>query len=349
MPISSERLEGTSTPSGWVIGKLAARSPDATGGYFSHGYHTTNRDGREGFLKAFDISRIWTKSNPMQEMEKIATEFNFECSLLKICNEKGLDRIVVAVETGYIDDPDPNQISKIPYIIFERAEGDMRSQISKSKQFDSAGRLRVLHQITVGLNQLHRQQIAHQDLKPSNVLMFHVNGARIGDLGQASMHSGKSAPHDDWPWAGATAYAPPELLYGHQDPNWYIRRQACDAYHLGSMISFMFSGMITTAQLIQEIPADKRPRVWSGTYLDVLPIVQLAFSNAISKIKAEIDPGLRDELTPMIVNLCDPDPLRRGHPANLRSAPVQYSLDRYVTKFDLLTRQAGAGKFGQVR
>lgn len=55
---------------------------------------------------------------------------------------------------------------------------------------------------------LHGLDIAHQDLKPSNVL----------------------------PIAGDPTYAPPELLYNYVPADWNVRRYACDVYLLGANI-----------------------------------------------------------------------------------------------------------------
>jgi hypothetical protein len=35
-----------------------------------------------------------------------------------------------------------------------------------------------------------------------------------------------------------------------------------------------------------------------------------------------------------IVQLCDPDPSRRGHPLNVAAKSDQYAVNRYITQFD---------------
>jgi serine/threonine protein kinase len=44
--------------------------------------------------------------------------------------------------------------------------------VDLARRFDLAYRMRVLHNTAKGLNQLHVSQIAHQDIKPSNVVTF---------------------------------------------------------------------------------------------------------------------------------------------------------------------------------
>lgn len=98
----------------------------------------------------------------------------------------------------------------LPFIMFELADGDVRKVIAKASQIDDAWRFNVLHDVAVGLQQLHSKKIAHQDLKPSNVLLFDAEkrGAKIGDLGRASI-MGTGASHDQMTIAGAKSYAPP--------------------------------------------------------------------------------------------------------------------------------------------
>ena len=58
---------------------------------------------------------------------------------------------------------------------------------------------RTLHHIAVGLQQLHGEGIAHQDLKPSNVLFFETFGAKLADLGCAdTLKNPASSPHGHW-------------------------------------------------------------------------------------------------------------------------------------------------------
>src|SRR5262249_27237780 len=117
--------------------------------------------------------------------------------------------------------------------------GDVRKYLDVAARFDSAWVLRSLHHVATGLRQLHSAGIAHQDVKPSNVLVFDAKISKVADLGRASSQ-GESPPHEDHHIAGDPEYAPPELCYHHVVPDWNQRRLGCDAYLLGSMVVFFF-------------------------------------------------------------------------------------------------------------
>ena len=80
-----------------------------------------------------------------------------------------------------------------------------------SKTVSDQWRFFVLHQTALALLQLHQQSIAHQDVKPSNVLLFGADKLKLGDLGRSSLR-GKPAPHDAMHVAGAWNYEPPRLF-----------------------------------------------------------------------------------------------------------------------------------------
>jgi len=63
----------------------------------------------------------------------------------------------------------PNEIH---YLLLELADNDLRGHATQRKTLDNALNMRILHQVALAIETLHFNQIAHQDLKPSNVLMF---------------------------------------------------------------------------------------------------------------------------------------------------------------------------------
>jgi serine/threonine protein kinase len=187
---------------------------------------------------------------------------------------------------------------------------------------------------------LHSANIAHQDVKPSNILVFEEKVSKIADLGSASQ-KGTSSPRDDRDCAGDPAYAPPELLYGYRDPDWSNRRLGCDAYLLGSMIVFMFTGLNASSLLLSNMATDHHPKNWNGTYPEVLPYLKDAFGLGLESFATSISSEpFRTELKTLVGYLCEPDLARRGHPQNRIGHAARFSLERFLSKLDLLALRA---------
>jgi hypothetical protein len=105
----------------------------------------------------------------------------------------------------------------------------------------------------------------------------------------------------------------------------------------GNLVAFMFSGINVTANLTARLDPQFHYSKWAGNYQDVLPYIQEAFTRVLEQLEAAIDPAVRDEILPVVRQLCEPDPARRGHPRGV-GGHTQYSLERYVTILDRLSR-----------
>jgi serine/threonine protein kinase len=246
----------------------------------------------------------------------------------------------MAIGDGKITIPGVVGIATVQYIIFELAEGDVRVQMDAAQGFDAAWALRTLHQIATGLRQLHGIGAAHQDLKPSNVLLFNGRtSSKVADLGRAAVR-GQRPPHEDDVVAGDPAYAPPEVLYGEPPADWAARRMGCDAYHLGSMIVFFFTTGSMTPLLLSFLDRTHWPHQWVGSYQEVLQYIYSAFEKALHEIEQLVPEVERGELMEIVRQLCEPDPSLRGHPKNRLTPGNRYSLERYVAWLNLLATQA---------
>ena len=335
----AEMLEGMKLEGGWEVVEKVTRSPNATGGYFSTGYRVRRDDGREGFLKAMDYSEAFDHPNPAFTsilLQDATARYNFEKSICERCSDSSLKRVVHAIGNGTVRANPADKHSHVNYLIFEMADGDVRAHLDTKAEFDVAFAVRALHHVAGALNELHRNDIAHQDLKPSNVLVFsETNQSKVGDLGRAWSRDLKS-PHDDYKIAGDKTYAPLEFLYRHVPRDVGERRFRCDIYHLGSLAVFLFTRTHMNALIIKHLSPEYRHNRWGGTDTEVLPYVLAAFSKAISEFEAAVPEYLKPKLIETVKQLCEPDPRRRGHPLNTQAGGFQHSLERYLSTFDYL-------------
>ena len=327
----------------WRVVERYERDPRSTGGNFCVGYRVSHPDGRFGFCKALDYSAVFTSGlDPATALEMITVSYNFERDLLGKCNEIGMSRIIRSLQSGAVGVQ--GSIIPVNYIIFEYAEYDVRRELDQNRDLEAVLRLRTLHQIATGLKQLHWIKVAHQDLKPSNVLI--VNSSRqgrsckLGDLGRAT-DSEVSAPHDSLAIAGDRTYAPPEQLYNATPVEFGARRLACDLYHLGSLATYMFTSMPMNGLLAQSLHPTHLWTIWSGEYSDVMPYVRDAFGRSLTVLHAACPASVADRLTKLVGYLCDPDPYLRGHPTERRNMSSNiYGLQRIVSELDLLATRA---------
>jgi eukaryotic-like serine/threonine-protein kinase len=339
-PTAAQSLEGEELEGGWRVLERVERPPGHTGGNFSVCYRVVDGEGRPAFLKVLDYSAALAHADdPAETLNAMTSAFLFEVEVLRLTASKNLSRVVRALDSGAtaIVLPGGSQSERINYLIFEVADGDVRDAIDAAELIDDAWKLRMLHHATTGARQLHGSDIAHQDLKPSNVLVFNRGEeAKVADLGCASLR-GTSSPRDGVVIAGDRTYAPPEQLYGHEEPDWRRRRLACDLYHLGSLGVFLFAGQGMTALLMARLPESHRPGAWGDRYSDLLPFIRVAFDEIWVEVKKDLPAVIRDELAARLRELTDPDPALRGHLLNRNQN--QFALDRFVSAFDYLSRK----------
>jgi len=314
-----------------------------TGGHHSVGYFVEHLDGRQGFLKAIDLSGALAAPEVMVELARMTSQFNFEVSLLEQCRHMRLSRVVHAIDHG--EERLPGVFIPVPFIVFDRAEGDLRDHLNVTT-VDDVWLLQCLHHVTVGVKQLHQARFAHSDLKPGNVLVFAENGWKIGDLGTAVDAQGTS-PHHELAFPGTWEYAPPEVLYFAQLGDLWQNRKRADLYMLGGLVTFLFTHRHFNTYLYAEMAEQLQPLLFAGdfdgVFSDVLPHVVEAFERAMRVIKRDLGTRVPEsvaaELIVCIRELCNPDPQRRGHPRNLgRGDPT--TVEQYISLFHRLALRA---------
>jgi len=323
---------------GWYLEKAATFAADHTGGYFSQCFHVT-RNNQKAFLKALNLDKF-----DLRTLMTYFAEFQYEQDTLTVCRDNRMNRVVRLLEAGSIDRGDGfTQIQRqVPFIVFELADGDIRSSIDITKNVPNSWRFFVLHQTALGLMQLHGAQIAHQDLKPSNVLRFGDKALKLGDLGR-STHRGRPAPHDGFSRPGHINYAPFEQRYQYTAPaEWAQRRISSDVFQLGALLAYAFTSVVLPSYMLGTIDPNYHPDNWGGTYADVIPFLQAHLVSTVNEISVDLPEPFRDELTKMILDLCNVDPLQRGKMGAKNGHPNvgPLWLQKYVSRFDIMGKRA---------
>ena len=333
-PTPAEKLAGQKLQNRWKVENPEFLPEISTGGTFSIPYIVNSDTEGKAFLKAMDYASSFANDSVMDSLYEMIQKYRHERDLLQKC--AGMSRIVRLLDCGetHINTSDP--FSAVHYLIFELADSDIRAHVGHQENTDFVWTLQMMHQTTVGLQQLHTAKIAHLDIKPSNVLVFGPYGAKLSDLGR-SIQCGSPSPFDNYLCAGDSTYAPPELLYGKVPTEWKALRFGCDLYMLGSLVFFLTTGSSMTPLLLERIDKDYHPRYWTDTYDEVLPYVQNVFSQIIQELRESTHTAITSDITEIVKQLCDPCPEQRGLPIN--KGVSRYSLQKFISKFDLLYKR----------
>jgi serine/threonine protein kinase len=350
-PNAAYRLEGLELSNGWVVGKRlpTGREGGGSGGFFSVSYEV-RKDKQEAFLKAFDIVKALqiaerqgkTLITALQEQSQA---FNFETALHDLCLGAKMRRVVKILDHGEAIVPrlENEQIYQIPYMIMELADGgDVRAYIGRTEAIDITLKLTYLKDVASGILQLHKAKVAHQDLKPSNVMVFGKEMAKVGDLGRASSQNIPGL-YDNLIIAGDPNYAPPEQLYMHPLVDWMDKRMRCDLYQFASVIAFVFFGTTINLELINRLPKHIKPTAWQGdsdSYLNALPFLLDAFDETLTDWENQCPPWLRNELIDIIRQCGTPDYTQRGSRKTLKQTVPTLGLDRFVSELQRLILKA---------
>jgi serine/threonine protein kinase len=336
---AAHNLLNRTLESGWKVIEKRDKTDNQTGSFFSVGY-LVEKDNEICFMKAYDFAKFLSISTPgskvVDVMGDMITAYKYERDLSEHCKNKHVTKVSFVKESGE-EIVSGYSITIVPYLIFDLAEGDIREKLSFSVKLDYAWRLKSLHDVSVGLMQLHKIEVSHQDLKPSNILVFNTN-SKIGDLGR-SICRDIEGPYNKAAFTGDNTYAPPEIMYGYYERDWIKRVFATDCYLLGSLITFYFAGISMSALLRKHIPDSFSWERWSGGYHELTPYLEDAFSKALNEFETNIN-DFKLELREIVEYLCNPFPDKRGHPKNILSSINNFNLERFVTMLDVLKRKA---------
>ncbi len=296
------------------------------------------KTGEEAFLKALDFSSSAQSSDRLTAWKILVEAYLFERDLLLKCKTKKLNNISTPIAHGDVFVPGYSEFGRVYYLIFEKAEeGDVRNYLSKPSAFELRWCFASLHSIAVGIRQLHTNGIAHQDLKPSNVLIMNTENTKISDLGRAS-DSVTPSENDNRMVAGDRGYAPIDLWFEEIPIKGFERKFLTDIYLLGSLIYFFFTGVSAKQALYSKLTADQRINR-EMKFNELLPYLRDAFALTLEDLRTEIKkvaPDFVEDLIELVKQLCEPDPSQRGDPKWQRTLTPTYDLQRVISKLNIM-------------
>lgn len=350
---ASGDLEGK-TVNGWkIIEKIAPpdKSKNETGGNFSTCYKV-EKAGVFAFMKVLDYSKILRpgQQNPTLVMQQASTEFNYEKNLSELCMVKRVSKVVHYIDSGDVSFDGYLVNGDVSFIVYEMADGDVRKVMDLSSRVELAAKisalsikLKSLHDVSVGINQLHNNSISHQDIKPSNILSF-KGESKIGDLGRSLIFDQDIACPYPLRFNGDRNYASPECFF----PSFQATQEnlyQVDNYMLGGLITFYITGVTFNVLLHKYLPHGLQflQERQVQNYQDIVPDMINAYQQAIKDFESEIPiEAVKTGLVSIVSYLCFPDPARRGHPRVVESKLItpNYDLHRTINELDILQQKA---------
>ncbi|MCK4359097.1 MAG: protein kinase family protein [Candidatus Cloacimonetes bacterium] len=332
-PLAS-RLEGK-TLGKWRIIEKRKKTVEDNSGYWSTCYTVENEKGELAFLKAYNYVYAFKYTASSADTLKFMNDnYIYERDLLQFCKEHKMRRIVTAIDSGVHSES--NEIIPVPYLVFEIAQGNLKSYQAVNNPA-LGWKLKSFHDALVGLSQLHRAKIVHQDIKPSNILIFGKNISKISDLGSATQLNNESYwTKDDH--CGDMRYAPIELLYNYFSTDWDTRRFGADLFMMGGILTYLITDSNFLSLMCHRIPENQKHFNFGGTYKEAETFIMKAYYETLEEIERLIPKIIRKKLIKIIAELCHPIPELRGNPKRLQITHPRYSLQRYISVMDRLSK-----------
>lgn len=348
-------LLGKTLASGWLLTERLEPSKGSSGGTFGVGYKATK--GNEiAFVKAIDFVDALNAADPLLELTKLSNIANFEKDVLSYCAERAMSKVLKFIGHEYLSsDGSNNPLTRVSCLIMEAGTEDLRRLFNTKGAASCAWNLQVLRDVSQAISQLHKGGIAHQDIKPSNVIEVASSGGggkimKVGDLGRVVRRE-HSGPFDGLHWPGDGRYSPPERWYGYIPPDWSDARDASDAYMLGSLLVYLFTGTTIQSLVFNHIPPAFTPGTWTGSFdQDLMPVLVDVHSRVLNEhLLPQLAPAVADGIFAIAKSLTNPDPLKRGDINARKQIGRPVGIDRIHQKLNALALAAMADERGKKR
>lgn len=346
---NAQALIGYTFKTGWKVIREHQRPDQATGGAFSICLDV-EKDGKEYFMKALDFDAHMRKKendgNEVKAIRDMTAQHLYEEQLCHICKEGHLKKVVHVIDSGQETVQNLNIL--VPYLIFDKAEMDVHDFLDKSDQFDFVWHLKSLHQVALGLLELHKVRITHQDIKPSNILFFN-NEVKLSDLGRSFCEYIES-PFEEKQYPGDHNYWPPEKRYDRNIERCWEQRCLTDCYLLGSLITYYLTRESMNAILDRHMPPSMHPSIFNGKWDELTGPLEKAFVDSLAEIEetipfrrknSQVEETFRKRMIFAIQQLCHPIYEKRGFAKyQKRSNNMLYQTERAMSELALLVHRA---------
>lgn len=345
-------LKGKIIGDGWKVIDFDNGTESEEDGKYSTCYKV-QKENEFAFLKAIDIYEPVLKvtGNKFHEINKITQRALNEKEIASLCTKFRMKHVVRCYETGEIELEEFGGMGTVQFLIYELADESINKKISsfgKSiSELSLFERIKIMHNVANALRSMHTQNLAHQDIKPSNILSFKENNGKsifkLGDFDCAIKRTHLTLEEElkkqDDKYVGTFSWAPIELLYGHIDTDWNIVRKGTDFYLLGSLMTFLITGRGMTELIKSKL---HRNLLWEreenkGNYTILVDKIEEAFQLALSDIASQIEiTEFKEEFIQILIKLCHPNPRMRGEIKRFATKQRTFELIKIVSKLGIL-------------